>query len=373
MTTEGTGAATRPPFTSEPGKDAGGPGRLDRWAHRSANVPFRLKVALVWFGILLVLAFLFWASDFDRDWIRENIWFIARGLVFTLAMAAGGIVLAVVLALVGALGRLSRNPIAYGISGFYTSFFRGTPLIVQLFLFYLAMPQTARNLFDRFENFLPQSFDDFFTWTAFQVGILVLGLNYGAYMTEIFRAGIQSVSHGQSEAADALGMTYRQKMRRVVLPQAFRVIIPPTGNEFIAMMKDTALVSVLGQSIESMELFRRAQLLGNRDVRPLEALVTSAALYWALTAIFTFFQSRLERRVSRGYVRAAVPAGRRARERGKVIVTGAGGEQTGGAASGYVIDTPDVPVVAGHPHAGGLDEPQVGVPTLPPEDEPEEP
>ena len=141
-------------------------------------------------------------------------------------MAAGGIVLAIVLALVGALGRLSRNPIAYGVSGFYTSFFRGTPLIVQLFLFYLAMPQTAQNLVDKFPNFLPTSFDDFFIWSSFQVGIVVLGLNYGAYMTEIFRAGIQSVSHGQAEAADALGMTYRQKMRRVVLPQAFRVDHP---------------------------------------------------------------------------------------------------------------------------------------------------
>ncbi|HEX5937262.1 MAG TPA: amino acid ABC transporter permease [Actinomycetota bacterium] len=353
MTTDGTGAATRPPFTSEPDQgDAGGPGRLDRWAHRSASVPFRLKVAFVWIGIFLVLGFLFWAAAFDRGWIRDNIWFIARGLVFTLAMAAFGIVLAVVLALVGALGRLSRNPIAYGISGFYTSFFRGTPLLVQLFLFYLAMPRTAANLFDRFQNFLPQGFDDFFIWTSFQVGVLVLGLNYGAYMTEIFRAGIQSVSHGQSEAADALGMTYRQKMRRVVLPQAFRVVIPPTGNEFIAMMKDTALVSVLGQSIESMELFRRAQLLGNADVKPLEALVTAAGLYWALTAIFTFFQSRLERRVSRGYVRAA-PGGRRARERGKVVVTGSGGGERG-APSGYVLDAPESPEVPlGHTHAGG--------------------
>ena len=81
------------------------------------------------------------------------------------------------------------------------------------------------------------------TLTAFQAGVIGLGLNYGAYMTEIFRAGIQSVGHGQAEAADALGMTYAQRMRRVVLPQAIRVIIPPTGNEFIAMMKDTALVA----------------------------------------------------------------------------------------------------------------------------------
>jgi polar amino acid transport system permease protein len=344
MAIEEAGAATaRPPSMSEPG-------RMDRWAQRSAGVSFRLKVTLVWLLIFGLLGFLFWAASFDNGWIREHIGFIARGLIFTLVMALGGIVLAVVLALLGALGRLSRNAIAYGISGFYTSFFRGTPLIVQLFLFYLALPRTAHNLLDKFPNFLPTNFGTLFTWTSFQVGLIVLGLNYGAYMTEIFRAGIQSVSHGQSEAADALGMTYRQKMRRVVLPQAFRVVIPPTGNEFIAMMKDTALVSVLGQSIESMELFRRAQLLGAADVKPLEALVTAAGLYWALTAIFTFFQSRLERRVSKGYVRAA--AGPTARERRKLVV-----------------DAPDAPrPAAGHPHAGGLDDPQVGVPSLRPKD-----
>ena len=100
-------------------------------------------------------------------------------------------------------------------------------------------------------------------------GTLALGLNYGAYMTEIFRAGIQSVAGGQGEAADALGMTYRQKMRKVVLPQAFRVIIPPTGNEFIAMMKDTALVSFLGVAAASAEIFRRAQLgRARRTSRP---------------------------------------------------------------------------------------------------------
>jgi polar amino acid transport system permease protein len=326
--------------------------RRDRFALASANIPFRVKVGIVWAAIFAVLGFLFWSASFDNGWIREHIGFIARGLTFTLVMAAGGIVLAIALALVGALGRLSRNPVAYGLSGFYTSFFRGTPLIVQLFLFYLAMPQTAQNLLDKFPNFLPTTFDDFFTWSAFQVGILVLGLNYGAYMTEIFRAGIQSVSHGQAEAADALGMTYRQKMRRVVLPQAFRVVIPPTGNEFIAMMKDTALVSVLGQSIESMELFRRAQLMGNRDVRPTEALVTAAALYWALTAVFTFFQSRLERRVSKGYVRTVAPPGGRTRR--KEVVTGGGGGEHGDAAEGGLDPPEGGSGVAGHAHGAAL-------------------
>ena len=128
-------------------------------------------------------------------------------------------------------------------------------------------------------------------------------------MTEIFRAGIQSVAGGQGEAADALGMTYGQKMRKVVLPQAFRVIIPPTGNEFIAMMKDTALVSFLGVTIASAEIFRRAQLVGKADFKNLEAYVAAALVYWGLTVLFTFFQRRLEKRIGRGYDRAHVAPG----------------------------------------------------------------
>ena len=129
-------------------------------------------------------------------------------------------------------------------------------------------------------------------------------------MTEIFRAGIQSVGHGQAEAADALGMTYGQRMRRVVLPQAIRVIIPPTGNEFIAMMKDTALVGFLGAAVANAELFLRATLAFSGSVRNrLESLLVAAALYWLLTSVFTFFQSRLERRISKGYVRTEVGGG----------------------------------------------------------------
>jgi len=151
-----------------------------------------------------------------------------------------------------------------------------------------------------------RGFRDALILDAAVAGILALGLNYGAYMTEIFRAGIQSVSGGQGEAADALGMTYGQKMRKVVLPQAMRVIIPPTGNEFIAMMKDTALVSFLGVTVASAEIFRRSQLLGRADNRPLEALIVAAAIYWAMTAIFTFFQRRLETRISKGYTRESM-------------------------------------------------------------------
>jgi polar amino acid transport system permease protein len=281
-------------------------GKPDALSITSARIPFRLKLVLVWGSIFFIIGLLFSLADFDTQWMRDNIRYIAGGITWTLFLAIGAIVLAVVLALLGALGRLSRNPVAYGVSGFYTSFFRGTPLIVQLFLIYLALPQIGG-------NFGSRSLLDILTLTTFQAGVLGLGLNYGAYMTEIFRAGIQSVGHGQAEAADALGMSYPQRMRRVVLPQAARVIIPPTGNEFIAMMKDTALVSFLGSDVARAELFRRAQQVGNADLRRLEAFAVAAGMYWALTAVFTFFQARLERRISKGYVRTAVASDRRPR------------------------------------------------------------
>jgi polar amino acid transport system permease protein len=263
----------------------------------SARIPFKLKVAVVWVVIFLILGFLFNSAEFDTQWMRDRADFVVKGLTFTILIAIASIALAIVLALFGALGRLSRNPVAYGVSGFYTSFFRGTPLIVQLFLITFALPVVVGNMG------LPASVENTLTLSPFVAGIVGLGLNYGAYMTEIFRAGIQSVSHGQSEAADALGMTYSQKMKRVVLPQAFRVIIPPTGNEFIAMMKDTALVGFLGVAVDQAEIFRRAQLVAFSDFKPIEAYLLAAGMYWALTAVFTFFQGRLERRISKGYVR----------------------------------------------------------------------
>lgn len=275
------------------------PGFRERAELRSARVPFWLKLSLVWVVIFAVLIALFAGADFDTAWMREHAAFISRGLVWTVIIAVLSIVLACILALLGALGRLSKNPIALGVSGFYTSFFRGTPLIVQMFLIYLALPQIGIALGDPWTGIL--------TLDPLPAGVIALGLNYGAYMTEIFRAGIQSVGHGQSEAAEALGMTYRQKMRRIVLPQALRVIIPPIGNEFIAMMKDTALISFLGTTLSQMEIFRRAQLLGKADFKNLEALLVAALMYWGLTTIFQYFQGRLERRLSKGYVRAVAP------------------------------------------------------------------
>ncbi len=153
---------------------------------------------------------------------------IAEGIVVTIILSTASIVLACLLALMGALGRLSRFPPAYATSTFYISLVRGTPLLLQIFFLFFALPQIGIRL------------------GPMTAGILALGLNYGAYMAEIFRAGIQSVDIGQQEAAYALGMTRNQMMHRVVFPQALRLIIPPIGNQFIAMQKDSALVSTVG-------------------------------------------------------------------------------------------------------------------------------
>ena len=315
-------------------------GHAEAMVLASANIPFKVKVWIVWVAIFFVIAVMLALFELDTQWIRENFRYIATGIIWTLGLAIGAIILAVILALFGALGRLSKNPVAYGLTGFYTSFFRGTPLIVQLFLIYLALPQIGGS-FERL------SVVNILTLTTFQAGVLGLGLNYGAYMTEIFRAGIQSVGHGQAEAADALGMSYAQRMRRVVLPQATRVIIPPTGNEFIAMMKDTALVSFLGVELSRAELFRRAQLAASENVTErLEALLVAAGMYWLLTAIFTFFQRRLERRMGKGYERGTQTAQRKPH----FLAGSAAGGYGGG---GMMVEIPEI-------------EAQPGMPTEPP-------
>ncbi|HXF36729.1 MAG TPA: amino acid ABC transporter permease [Actinomycetota bacterium] len=300
-------------------------GLRERLELASLRVPFRVKLAVVWLGIFIVLGAMFAASRFDTAWMRDEWLFILQGLPWTVIISGASIALAVVLALVGSLARLSRNPIALGVSGFYVSFFRGTPLIVQLFMIYLGLPQIGANL----ESRIP-GIREALTLDLLPAAILGLGLNYGAYMTEIFRAGIQSIGHGQMEAAYALGMTYRQAMRRVILPQAIRVIIPPTGNEFIAMLKDSALVGLLGTAVSQMEIFRRATLAGRADYRPFEAFVLAAAVYWGLTTVFQYFQGRLERRLSRGYVREERPG------RTRFVPPGA----TGGTAGALPVEVP---------------------------------
>jgi polar amino acid transport system permease protein len=248
---------------------------------------FRLKVVASWIALFGILFFLFSGlrlGDFhtiqlDGGFIQEWAPFISEGVVITLEICFVSIFFASILALLAALGRLSHIAPLYALSTFYVSLIRGTPLLLQIFFFFLALPQLGIVL------------------PGFVAGTIALSLNYGAYMSEIFRAGIQGVSKGQREAALALGMTGGQTMRRIVLPQAFRFVVPPVGNEFIAMLKDSSLVSTTGFV---QDILWRAQKVGRANFHTLEALLVAAAWYWVLTLIFSAIQARLEKRLAQG-------------------------------------------------------------------------
>jgi polar amino acid transport system permease protein len=169
-------------------------------------------------------------------------------------------------------------------SGFYVWFFRGTPVLLQLYILYFGVPQ----LFDN-QTLTTEL-------TAFRAAVLAFGVNEGAYMSEIVRAGILSVEAGQMDAAKSLGMTNLQAMRHVVLPQALRVVIPPTGNEFIAMLKNTSLAS----AISLVELLQGSTLIYSTNFKFMELLVVAAIWYLAMTSVFSLLQAELERLLSVG-------------------------------------------------------------------------
>lgn len=256
-------------------------------------LPFKWQVPIVWIELLLV--FIAFVGSFDRDF---SIWFatsqdgtsnfaylITTGAVTTLYVSIISIAFACLIAMAASLARLSDNGVAYAASTFYTSFFRGTPLLLQVYVIYLGLPQLG-----------PQ-----FALNAVPSGILALSLCYGAYLAEIFRAGILSVPHGQHDAAAALGLNKRLTFRKIIFPQAMRFIVPPTGNQFIAMLKDSSLVSVMGV----WELTRTAQIVGRRDFRVFEMLIAAAIIYWVLSICFELIQSRIEKYYGKGYTRRA--------------------------------------------------------------------
>ncbi|MFE1845046.1 amino acid ABC transporter permease [Streptomyces sp. NPDC059515] len=214
-------------------------------------------------------------------------------LLTVLAMAigiVGGIVLAVM--------RLSRNPVTSAIAWFYIWFFRGTPVLVQLIVWFnLGLVFEYINL----GPFYRDEWSDFMT--PLLTALLGLGLNEAAYMAEICRAGLLSVDEGQTEASHALGMSHAKTLRRIVIPQAMRVIVPPTGNEVINMLKTTSLVSV----VQFSELLRVAQDIGQTSGSPAEMLFLAAAWYLMLTSVFSVGQYYLERHYARGSTRQLPP------------------------------------------------------------------
>jgi polar amino acid transport system permease protein len=250
--------------------------------HVLGRLKFKVQTTVVWIELLILFLAFFDTFDLSYSFILDKIGFlIIQGAATTLYISAVAIVLAFVLALVGAVAKLSNNGLANALASFYTSFFRGVPLLIQIYLIYLGLPQLG------------------YVVDAVPAGILALSLCYGAYMTEIFRAGIQSIPVGQWEASRALNISPFKTLSRVIMPQALRVIIPPTGNQFIAMLKDSSLVSVIGV----WELMYLAKTQGRADFRHLEMLITAAMIYWALSFILERVQARIEKRVNRSVAR----------------------------------------------------------------------
>jgi polar amino acid transport system permease protein len=258
---------------------------VNLWAIRF--LPFRVQVLVAWAELLALFLLFFWSFDLSYAFIWQRLPSLLglelyrgflMGAALTLFICAVAIFFSTLLALLAALMRLSSNGLAVGVASFYISFFRGTPLLLQIVLIYSGLPQLGVVL------------------SAIPAAVIALSLCYGAYMAEIFRAGIEAIGRGQHEAARALGLTEGRIMRLVILPQAMRLIVPPTGNQFIAMLKDSSLVSVLG----AWELMYLARTYGRSEYKPMEMLITAALVYWALSAVFEIVQARIEKRFGKG-------------------------------------------------------------------------
>lgn len=212
---------------------------------------------------------------FDMDLVFNSFPLLLVGAGVTIQITVLSTAIGFVIGLIVGVARISHVRLLRMLAEVYVEFFRGTPLLVQIFLFYFALPVLTGQRID-----------------PFIAAISACGINSGAYVAEIFRAGIQSVDDGQMEAGRSLGMTWLQTMRYIIVPQAFKRVIPPLGNEFIAMLKDSSLVSVIGFE----ELTRRGQLIIAKTYGSMEIWLSVAVIYLAMTLTISRLVAYLERR-----------------------------------------------------------------------------
>ena len=212
---------------------------------------------------------------FDMDLVFNSFPLLLVGAGVTIQITVLSTAIGFVIGLIVGVARISHVRLLRMLAEVYVEFFRGTPLLVQIFLFYFALPVLTGQRID-----------------PFIAAISACGINSGAYVAEIFRAGIQSVDDGQMEAGRSLGMTWLQTMRYIIVPQAFKRVIPPLGNEFIAMLKDSSLVSVIGFE----ELTRRGQLIIAKTYGSFEIWLSVAVIYLVMTLTISRFVAYLERR-----------------------------------------------------------------------------
>ena len=217
--------------------------------------------------------------EFDFSMVSLSMPLLLAGAAVTLKITAMAVGLGMVFGLIAAIGTLCNNRVIHCIARVYVVFIRGTPLLVQIFILYFALPVILGTRID-----------------PFTAAVAACSINSGAYVAEIFRAGIQSISIGQRRAALSLGMTNYQAMRYVILPQAFKRVIPPLGNEFIAMLKDSSLVSVIGFE----ELTRKGQLIIADTYASVEIWAAVALLYLAMTFTISQLVAYMEKRFRTG-------------------------------------------------------------------------
>ncbi len=213
--------------------------------------------------------------SFNWNLIIESFPLLLQGALVTIKITAMSVSCGFVIGLFVSLAKLSRFMILRLLARCYVDFLRGTPLIVQVFFIYFALPQLLGQRVD-----------------PYVAAVAACSINSGAYVSEIFRAGIQSIDKGQMEAGRSLGLSWGQTMKFIIMPQAFKRIIPPLGNEFIAMLKDSSIVSVIGFE----ELFRRGQLIIAKTYGSFEILSSVAVIYLTMTFVISQLVSYLERR-----------------------------------------------------------------------------
>lgn len=249
---------------------------LNLWILR--KLPQQIQLGLTWLELLILFLAFFASFNLSYEFIWKKLSFLVGGAWTTIYVSIVAIIFSSILAIITAVAKLSNNGFAVGVSSFYVSFFRGLPLLMQLYLIYIGLPQLG------------------FVIDPTLSGIVALSLCYGAYMAEIYRAGILGVSGGQNEAGWSLGLSRFQTFRAVIFPQAMKLIIPPTGNQFIAMLKDSSLVSVVG----IWDLTYRARTAGRAEFRHLEMLITAALIYWLMTIVLEILQAKLEEAYKKG-------------------------------------------------------------------------
>jgi polar amino acid transport system permease protein len=273
---------------------AGGPEAI-----KAIPVPHygRWASGIIVIALLTALIYAFSQGNIQWHTVGDQLFVssVVQGAGRTLLISVLSMIVGVVLGIILAVMRLSKNPVTSTVAWLYIWFFRGTPVYVQLLLWFnLALIFPVLNLGPIYKDEMTD------VMTPFMCALLGLGLNEAAYMAEICRAGLLAVDEGQTEASHALGMSHTKTLRRIVIPQAMRVIVPPTGNEFINMLKTSSLV----YAVTYNELLRSTSAIGSTSYAVMEMLFVASIWYLVMTSVFSVFQYYLERYYARGSLRS---------------------------------------------------------------------